>query len=133
MAFDIQFKLIYQGIRDVFRVRSLSIKFDADGYVTMVREKEVISNEATVGIYNFAHGKDFVNYAHKMMERNLRVNNEFYVAPVYNMMIEDGKKIAYYNVGAVDDGMYGLGIPADLDRFLKNELSRRIFSDCVEA
>ena len=68
-----------------------------------------------------------------MMERNLRVNNEFYVAPVYNMMIEDGKKIAYYNVGAVDDGMYGLGIPADLDRFLKNELSRRIFSDCVEA
>ena len=24
MAFDIQFKLIYQGIRDVFRVRSLS-------------------------------------------------------------------------------------------------------------
>lgn len=109
------------------------IKFDADGYVTMVREKEVISNEATVGIYNFAHGKDFVNYAHKMMERNLRVNNEFHVAPVYNMMIEDGKKIAYYNVGAVDDGMYGLGIPADLDRFLKNELSRRIFSDCVEA
>ena len=103
------------------------IKFDKSDFVTMVREKEVISNEATVGIYNFAHGKEFVKYAHKMIKDNLRVNGEFYVAPVYNTMIADGKKIVYYNVGTVDAGMYGLGIPADLDRFIDNPLSRSVF------
>ncbi len=103
------------------------IKFDEADHVTMVREKEVISNEATVGIYNFAHGSDFVKYANKMIDMNLRVNNEFYVAPVYNMLIDDGRTINYYNIGSVDNGMYGLGIPDDLNRFLANPLSKKIF------
>ena len=105
------------------------INFDENNFVTMVREKEVISNEATVGIYNFAHGRDYVTYAKKMIKLNLRVNNEFYVAPVYNMLIEDGKKIGFYNVGRLDDGMYGLGVPDDLNKFLNNPLSRKIFGD----
>ena len=54
------------------------INYDESRIVTMVREKEVISNEATVGIYNFSHGRDYVAYANKMIELNLRVNNEFY-------------------------------------------------------
>ena len=105
------------------------INFDENKFVTMVREKEVISNEATVGIYNFTHGCDYVKYAKKMIELNLRVNNEFYVAPVYNMLIEDNKKIGFYNIGALDAGMYGLGVPADLNKFLANPLSRKIFQD----
>lgn len=80
------------------------IKYDERKYVTMVREKEVISNEATVGIYNFKRGSDFVQYAYQMIDKNIRVNNEFYVAPVYNEMIEDGKKVKFYNVGREDDG-----------------------------
>ena len=103
------------------------INFDANNLVTMVREKEVISNEATVGIYNFAHGHDYVTFAKKMIALNPRVNNEFYVAPVYNMLIEAGKKIGFYNVGALDAGMYGLGVPDDLSKFLANPLSRKIF------
>lgn len=99
------------------------IKFDDNGHVTEVREKEVISNEATVGIYNFKHGSDYVKYAHQMIDKNIRVNNEFYVAPVYNEMVEDGKKIAFYNIGSENDGMYGLGIPEDLNRFLANPIS----------
>ena len=92
------------------------IKYDENGYVTMVREKEVISNEATVGIYNYAKGSDFVKYAKQMIRKNIRVNNEFYVAPVYNEMIEDGKKIVFKDVG---EKMHGLGTPEDLERFLK--------------
>ncbi len=103
------------------------IKYDESRLVTMVREKEVISNEATVGIYNFARGRDYVSYAHKMIELNLRVNNEFYVAPVYNMLIEDNKKITFYNVGKLDAGMYGLGVPEDLNKFLTNPISHKIF------
>lgn len=97
------------------------IKYDERKYVTMVREKEVISNEATVGIYNFKRGSDFVQYAYQMIDKNIRVNNEFYVAPVYNEMIEDGKKVKFYNVGREDDGMYGLGIPSDLEKFVRNK------------
>jgi hypothetical protein len=54
-----------------------------------------------------------------MIARNLRVNNEFYVAPVYNRLIEEGKLIGTYNIGAEGDGMYGLGIPSDLELFLR--------------
>ena len=92
------------------------IRFDDNGFVTEVREKEVISNEATVGIYNYKHGSDFVKYAHQMINKNIRVNNEFYVAPVYNEMIADGKKIVFHNVG---EKMHGLGTPEDLNAFLE--------------
>lgn len=101
------------------------IAFDEKGYVTMVREKEVISNEATVGIYNFQRGSDYVKYAHKMIDRNLRVKNEFYVAPVYNLLIEEEKKIVYKNIGSVGNGMYGLGVPEDLNAFLTNPISEQ--------
>jgi dTDP-glucose pyrophosphorylase len=93
--------------------------------VTRVVEKEVISNEATVGIYNFRRGRDFVRAAEQMIAKNLRVNNEFYVAPVYNELIEQGARIAIYNVGREGAGMYGLGIPADLEQFLADPISLR--------
>ena len=90
------------------------IKYDENNLVTDVQEKVVISDEATVGIYNFAKGSDFVKY-------------EYYVAPVYNEMIKDGKKITFYNIGSENNGMYGLGIPADLNKFLENPISKKEF------
>ena len=102
------------------------IQYDDNGYVTLLKEKEVISNEATVGIYNYAKGSDFVRYAKQMIQKNIRVNGEFYVAPVYNEMIQDDKKIFYYNVGIDDEKMHGLGTPEDLNKFLKNPLSSHI-------
>lgn len=100
------------------------IKYDTKGYVKAVREKEVISNEATVGIYNYKHGRDFVMFAHQMIEKDIRVNNEFYVAPVYNEMIEAGRKIVYHNVGK---HMFGLGTPGDLEFFMQQKISKMIF------
>jgi dTDP-glucose pyrophosphorylase len=94
------------------------IKLNELSEVTLVVEKEVVSNEATVGIYNYQRGSEFVNAAEKMIEKNLRVNNEFYVAPAYNEMIQLGLRIKYFNIGMLDKGMYGLGTPEDLDRFL---------------
>src|SRR5690606_37311817 len=99
------------------------VGLDDTGHVTRVVEKEVISNEATVGIYNFRRGSDFVWAADRMIEQNLRVNNEFYVAPAYNQLIQRGSRIVVRNVGAEGAGMYGLGIPADLDRFLADPVS----------
>ena len=99
---------------------------DNNGIVTHVVEKEVISNEATVGIYNFRHGLSFVSAAKEMIANNERVNDEFYVAPTYNYLIAHGHRIGIYNVGSEGDGMYGLGIPADLEAFLELPLSRHL-------
>ncbi|MEW4562471.1 glycosyltransferase family 2 protein [Bremerella sp. JC770] len=94
------------------------IRQSPTGEITEVVEKEVVSSEATVGIYNFRRGSEFVAAAEDMIARNLRVNNEFYVAPTYNMLIEQGKRLAYYNIGSEGNGMHGLGIPSDLNAFL---------------
>jgi HAD superfamily hydrolase (TIGR01509 family) len=94
-------------------------KVDNNGFVTEVAEKNPISELATVGIYFWKHGKDYVQYAKKMISENKRVNNEFYVCPVFNEAIEDNKKITTYNV----DEMWGLGTPEDLETFLiKNNI-----------
>ncbi len=96
------------------------VDIDEKKYVKRVVEKEVISTEATVGIYNFAHGRDFVSAADSMIANNERVNNEFYVAPAYNSLVANGAKIVIYNVGSDRNGMYGLGIPDDLQFFIQN-------------
>lgn len=88
-----------------------------DGTVSEVVEKQVVSNEATVGIYNFRAGRDFVRAADGMITANLRVNNEFYVAPTYNQLIAAGARILTMKTGREGAGMYGIGTPEDLDRF----------------
>jgi dTDP-glucose pyrophosphorylase len=96
-----------------------------DGTVSEVVEKQVVSNEATVGIYNFARGRDFVRAADAMIAADLRVNNEFYVAPCYNQLIAEGARVVTMKTGREYAGMYGLGIPEDLDFFRTTEYFRR--------
>ncbi len=102
------------------------VGLDRECLVTHVVEKEVISDEATVGIYNFKRGGDFVSAADKMISQDLRVNNEFYVAPTYNQLIKDNKRIGIFNIGREADGMYGLGTPTDLDLFLSLPIIKNI-------
>jgi NDP-sugar pyrophosphorylase family protein len=98
-------------------------KVTQDGLVTEVVEKVVVSDEATVGVYNYAKGSDFVLFAKEMIAKDWRSNGEFYVAPVYTLMAEKGAIIGVYNIGREADGMYGLGIPSDLDLFLSLKVS----------
>jgi len=91
-------------------------KVDEYGYVTEVAEKNPISDIATVGVYYWAKGSDYVKYAEQMIEKNIRVNNEFYVCPVFNEAIGDGKKIKTFNI----EKMWGLGTPEDLKYYLEN-------------
>lgn len=101
------------------------VRFDEQGKVCEVVEKVVVSDEATVGIYNFRQGRLFVEAAQRMIGKNLRVNGEFYVAPTYNELIEQGKQIVIHNVGKELDGMYGLGIPSDLTTFAQLPVSHK--------
>ena len=91
-------------------------KIDEKGLVTEVAEKNPISDIATVGYYYWKQGSDFVKYSEQMIQSNTRVNNEFYVCPVFNEAINDNKKIRTFNV----KGMWGLGTPEDLNYYLEN-------------
>jgi dTDP-glucose pyrophosphorylase len=91
-------------------------KLGDDGFVTEVAEKNPISNIATVGIYYWKKGSDYVKYAEQMIEKNIRTNGEFYVCPVFNEAIGDGKKIRVKDIPK----MWGIGTPEDLNYFLEN-------------
>jgi len=94
------------------------VKTNSRGIVTEVAEKNPISDIATCGIYWYRRGKDFVSCAEKMIEKNIRVNNEFYIAPVYNEFIETGKTLIPFYVHK----MWGIGTPEDLNYYLKNKI-----------
>lgn len=93
-------------------------KLDQNGYVSEVAEKKPISTMATAGIYLWKRGSDYVKYAEEMIKKNIRVNNEFYVCPVFNQAIQDDKKIRTFEIKKT--GMWGLGTPEDLNYFLEN-------------
>ena len=96
------------------------VKFDKYGKIIDVVEKEVVSDEATVGIYNFKKGNIFCKFAHKMIQEKDLSKGEYYVAPVYKYLIKDNYEIGLYNVAVNNGGeMYGLGTPDDLNYFLK--------------
>lgn len=105
------------------------VDLDQKGLATRVVEKEVISNFATVGIYGFARGSDFVKSAERMIAEDFKVNGEFYVAPAYNWLIQEGKSVGIFPVGSEADGMYGLGIPSDLDLFINHPVSQGVWID----
>lgn len=91
------------------------VKVNSRGLITELQEKNPISNIATCGIYWYRRGSEYVSYAEQMINKNIRVNNEFYVAPVYNEYIADGKQLIPFYV----DKMYGIGTPEDLNTYLK--------------
>lgn len=91
-------------------------RVDADQNVIETVEKKVVSEHATVGIYYYKKGSDFVEGSLKMIDKNIRINNEFYVCPMYNEMILNDKKIIIYPIDI--EQMHGLGTPEDLNQYL---------------
>ena len=91
-------------------------KIGEDGFVSEVAEKKPISDNATVGVYYWNKGSDYVKYAEQMIEKNIRTNNEFYICPVFNEAIADGKKIRIKEI----ERMWGIGTPEDLNYFLEH-------------
>jgi NDP-sugar pyrophosphorylase family protein len=89
-------------------------KVNSHGDVTEVAEKILISDDATAGLYYWRRGSDFIRYAEQMIDKDIRTNNEFYLCPVYNEAIEDGKTIKTYDVSG---HIWLIGTPEELDYF----------------
>lgn len=85
-----------------------------NGKVVESAEKKVISNISPCGKHLFKHGKYFVEAAEKMIKADKRTNNEFYVTPVYNEMLD--KNIGIYKA----EGWHDIGTPQNLKDYLEN-------------
>jgi len=94
------------------------VKLDERGWITLVREKERISNIATNGLHFWRDGHDFLRSADKTIRDDVRCNGEFYIAPTYNYLIQEDKKILpfFYNLH------WPIGTPEDLEWYTKNIL-----------
>jgi HAD superfamily hydrolase (TIGR01509 family) len=91
-------------------------KLDENGFVSEVAEKKPISENATVGVYYWKKGSDYVKYAKQMISKDVRTNGEFYVCPVFNEAILDHKKVRVKKI----EKMWGIGTPEDLNTFIAN-------------
>jgi len=95
-------------------------QLDSMGMVTRTAEKEVISTHGNVGFYCFKKGSDFVKYAERLIDNNIRSKNEFYVAPLYNLLIADGLHIGTHPV----TDQFHMGTPSELGEFILHDLDR---------
>jgi dTDP-glucose pyrophosphorylase len=92
------------------------VKLNNEKIICEVAEKKPISDIATCGIYWYRKGSEFVSSAENMIRKNIRVNNEFYIAPVYNEFIQQNKKLIPFFV----QKMNGIGTPEDLNLYLQS-------------
>lgn len=84
-------------------------------HVVAVAEKQPISRHATVGLYYFRRGRDFVAGAERMLVKNASIGGEFYVAPVYNELVLRQQRIGIFPIDASQ--MHGLGTPEEVERY----------------
>lgn len=91
---------------------------EENGYVVEVREKQVISDDATIGFYHWAHTSDFFQDAGTMIAAGHKENGEYYVAPVYNYSIARGLAVKKYTIDNCH--FHPVGTPEDLEHFVAN-------------
>lgn len=98
------------------------VKTNPAGNVTAVAEKRPISRQATVGLYYFRRARDFIAAAEQTIVKGVTTGGQFFVAPVYNELILEGKTVSTYHLP--DQAMHSLGTPEDLSAFLEYQLPR---------
>jgi len=131
---DIEFRPVFDphtmndldadGLLLTFKSNSANYSYadvDDDGYVKRTAEKKAISSNACVGIYGFKKGSDFCKYAREMIIKDIRTKNEFYIAPLYNLLVDDDKKIVTSDV----DKMHVFGTPDEF-HFYKENVIRKL-------
>lgn len=118
-----------QGVIPVFRPPDKDPKWsfslvEQDDVIAAVGEKDKGLSEkgayANIGGYYFTHGNVFVKEVEQAIAENDLTGDEgkkeFYVAPIYQRLINKGMKI----VAAITPKAWGLGTPKDVEYFEKN-------------
>ena len=118
-SLKVQFQRKTDGILGCFLDKSDSKRFsyaktNEDSVVIEVAEKVHISNNALTGLYHFKNANDFIRVAQKHLNENQTVQGEFYIAPMYNDLIKEGKQ---FKLDLCEDYAI-LGTPKELETFL---------------
>ncbi len=91
---------------------------EADGRVSVVREKVRISPHATVGLYHFGSFDLFADTYTKHYADPANIEKgERYVAPIYNTLIANGGDVFIHDVRVSD--VIPLGVPDDVVAFTR--------------
>lgn len=99
------------------------VKTDQDGMVIEAAEKRPISRNATVGLYYFRRGQDFVDAAQSMILKGADVNGGYFVCPTFNELILSQKKIGTYHI---DREQYvSLATPQAVEDYEQDLIARR--------
>jgi RpiB/LacA/LacB family sugar-phosphate isomerase len=96
------------------------VQHDEKELVCKTAEKKVISDKACVGIYYFKRGDIFCEYAREMISLNLRTNNEFYITPLYNLLIKNDLKVKSLDV----EKMHIFGTPKEFEFYKENVIKK---------
>lgn len=91
------------------------VQQDKNGNVTSTAEKLVISDNASAGVYCFKTGKSFLRIADLAVSSGVKNNNEYYICPLYNILIANGGIVKTKQVPI----MYIMGTPGEM-KFFKN-------------
>jgi len=111
----------HDGVLGVFHSQENRFSYaltNDSGVVLETAEKEVISDNALTGLYHFKRTSDFIETASYHINNNIRANNEFYIAPMYNYLIDKGRKFIIDEVTK----HHILGTPGELDVFLNEQV-----------
>jgi dTDP-glucose pyrophosphorylase len=95
-------------------------KIDGSGLVLEVKEKVAISNHALTGFYSFRKSKHFFEQADCAIKNNSREAGEFYVAPLYNKLIENGRRFTIDPV----ESCHILGTPEEYEAFRTRDFKK---------
>lgn len=103
---------------------------DNEQWMLEIKEKEPFTNNrmnefASNGTYYFRKGRYVKKYFKELIDKNIHVNNEFYVSLVFNLLVADNLNVSIYEI----QHMLQWGTPADLDeynswsKYFKNAIS----------
>lgn len=96
------------------------IEVNDNDQVIRTTEKQRISDLCSDGLYYFASKSLYIDLITQAKERKLLVNNELYIAPIYNLLIEQGKEVRYH---CIDNSEIDFcGTPDEYNYLLQNGL-----------
>ena len=94
------------------------VRVGDDGDAIEVREKERISPHASIGLYGFASLESYASVYEAHFANTAGLRAERYIAPMYNRLIGDGKRVHISTIPR--QAVHPLGTPAEVERFARS-------------
>lgn len=118
---ELEFKTV-DGYLEVFEAAGDHWSFvlpenENSNKVIKTTEKDRISSLCSSGLYFFKRTQDFRNVFKEIVQKDDRSKNEYYIAPMYNYLIKEGKDIRYSKISL--DEIIFCGTPDEYEQLIR--------------